>query len=136
MGAVCVHDTKPAVVVVDVAVPIHQTHEGGAEVPELCRFLFPADHLGLVPGQGPFDDRDRLGDARQDAVARFRRHRLGDAARHDPGRVDPLAAEPLDDLLAEAAEGDAVQRELRVLARQADDIANGRIRVEAEQKVR
>jgi hypothetical protein len=31
---------------------------------------------------------------------------------HDPRRVDPLAAEPLDDLLPEPADGDAVAGQL------------------------
>ena len=37
--------------------------------------------------------------------------------------MDPLAAEPLDDLLAEAADADAVAGQLRVRAGDADDVA-------------
>ena len=50
----------------------------------------------------------------QDPVARLGRERRVDAAGHDPGGMDALAAEPLDDLLAEPADADAVAGELRV----------------------
>ncbi len=63
------------------------------------------------------------------------RQRRVDAAGHDPGGVDPLAAEPLDDLLAEAAEPDAVAGQLRVGLGDAEDVALGGIGVEAEQQV-
>ena len=54
------------------------------------------------------------GIAGQDPVAVSRRQRLADAAGHDPCRMDALAAEPLDDLLAELAQADAVARQRRV----------------------
>ena len=41
------------------------------------------------------------------------RERLGHAARHDPAGMDALAAQQLDDLLAELAQPDAVARQLR-----------------------
>ena len=62
----------------------------------------------LVPGERPLDRGDRLGDRRQDPVAGLLGERRVDAAGDDPRGMDPLAAEPLDDLLAEAADADAV----------------------------
>ena len=61
--------------------------------------------------------------------------RLADAAGDDPRRMDALAAEPLDDALAELAQADAVAGELGVLLRNAEDVAGGRIGVHAEQQV-
>ena len=58
-----------------------------------------------------------------------------DAAGDHPCRVDPLAAETFDDLLAEAAQGDAVASELRVVGGDAEEVAPGRVGVEAEQQV-
>ena len=58
--------------------------------------------------------------------------RLADAARHDPGRVDALAAETLDDLLAELAQRDAVARQVGSGLGNAHDVAPGRVGVEAE----
>jgi len=121
---------------VHVAVPVHETHERGAEVAERGGLVLPAEHVRLVPGDGALDGGDRLGHAGEDPVADLGRERRRDAARDDPLRMDPLAAQPLDDLLAPLAERDAVLGQLGVLPGHAQDVANGRVRVEAEQEVR
>ena len=79
-------------------------HEGRGEVAEDGGLVGPVHERRLVPGDRPLDRGQRLGDCGQDPVARLRRERRVDAAGHDPRRVDPLAAEPLDDLLAEPAQ--------------------------------
>ena len=48
--------------------------------------------------------------------------RLADSAGHHPRRVNSLAAQPLDDLLAELAQADAVARQLGILLDHAEDV--------------
>ena len=54
-----------------------------------------------------------LGEPGEDAVALLGRERLVDAAGDDPSRMDALAGEHLDDLLAELAQADAVAQRPR-----------------------
>ncbi len=133
--AVRVDDAEPAAVVVHVALAVDQAHEGRPEVAEGRGLLLPADHVLLEPGDGPLGGRDRLRDAREDPVPDLVGHLERDAARDDARRVDALAAQPLDDLLAPLAQLDAVPCQLRVLAGDADDVADRRVRVEPEQQV-
>ena len=97
---------------------------------------------GTVSSSCLVRDSVRLGDAPAPRGCRprissraSRRQRLVDAAGHHPRRVDALAGQPLDDLLAELPQPDAVARELRVGRDHAEDVARGRVGVHAEQQV-
>ena len=71
-----------------------------------------------------------------DAGAAFLGERAADAAGHGPGGMDFLAAEDLDDFLAELAEADAGAGEVGVGGDEAEDVALGRRGVPAEEEVR
>ncbi len=58
-----------------------------------------------------------------------------DAARDRPGRVDALPGDPLDDLLAEPAQGDAVTDDVRPLLEEAHDVPARRVRIHAQEQV-
>lgn len=100
------------------------------------RLLGEPPHRGLVPAQGPLGGRAGLGQAGQNLVARLGLQRRVHSAGHDPGRVDALAAQRLDHLLAEAAQPDPVTGQLRVRTQHAEQVASTGLGVEAEQQIR
>ena len=85
--------------------------------------------------QCPERDRLRLGQRRQDTVPAVDFERSVDAAWNGPGRVDAFPGQSLDHLLAEPTQCDAILGQLRIVLDDADDIASGRIGIEAEQQV-
>src|SRR5262245_13461226 len=81
-------------------------------------------------------NRKRLGNPRPNGFAASFRKRPAHAAGNRPVRVDLLAAQVLNDLLAELAEPDAAAREFAIGRDQADKIAPGGVAVESEDQVR
>ncbi len=71
----------------------------------------------------------------QNGVAVFLSQRLAHATGHDPRGMNALASEPLDDLLAELAQADAVERQLRIFLGDSEDIALRRIGVHAQKQI-
>ena len=63
------------------------------------------------------------------------RQRLQHAARRGPGRMDALAAQDFDNALPELPQPDAAAREVRLHLQQAEDVALGRVRIEAQQQI-
>ena len=135
-GAVVADHPQGAVVVLDGAVGADQAHERRREGAEPGRLLLVAPHLRGVPVQRPPGGGQGLGQAGQDLVAGLsgqgRRHAPG----HHPGRVDALAPDRLDHLLAEAAQPDPVAGQLRVGPQHPEQVPAGRLGVEAEQQIR
>ncbi len=78
---------------------------------------------------------DHLVDILEQLVAFRHRHRLVDPARDGPGAVDPLAGGDADHLLAKLAQQHALTGDLRMLFRNADDAAPGKVGVETEQQI-
>jgi len=92
----------------------------------------------LLPG-GLGDARLDLGDglrhAGEDMVANVLGERVGHATGNDAPGMDAFATEELDDLLAPLAQRDAVPGQLRILRGEGDDVALGRVGIEAEEQV-
>ena len=78
---------------------------------------------------------ERLRNPASDLVASGGRQRLQHAARRGPGRVDALAAQDFDDALPELPQPDAPARQVRIALGQAEDVALGRVRIEAQQQI-
>ncbi len=76
-----------------------------------------------------------LGDPGGDVVPRCDRHRVGDSARHDSGRVDLAAGDRLDDGLAERTKPDSSTGDLGLGGHQSEDVPGGRVRVHPQQQI-
>ena len=125
-----------AVVVLGLAVRADQAEERRGERAEPRSLIRPAFDGAGVPVQRPAGGGQRFGDRGEDRVPGRGGQRRVDSARHHPGRVDPLAAETFDDLLAEAAQRDPVPGQLRMGRHHAEQVPAGGVGVEAEQQVR
>jgi hypothetical protein len=79
---------------------------------------------------------DHLVDVLEQLVALLDGEVLVDAAGDRAGAVDLLAGRGLDDLLAVLAHHHALHRQVGVLGGDADDVADRRVGIEAEQQVR
>ncbi len=90
----------------------------------------------FVGTEGESDVGVGLGKHGQDFIAVSGRERLGDAAGDDPAGVDALAAEQLNDVLAEAAQTDAGAAQFGLGGQDAKDIAQLGIGLHAQKKIR
>ena len=89
----------------------------------------------LEPFEGALGDGEGIGQRTKNGVAVRFCQRFADAAGHHPGGMDALSPEALDDLLTKLPQADAVERQLGILFRDAEDVALCRIGVHAEQQV-
>src|SRR4051794_24317926 len=101
--AASVDEAQLAVVKFEAAIVAHQAHEHGGKVGEGADLLTESLHFGFEPIERALRDGDYFGKLLENAVAIFRSERLGDAAGHDPGRMDAFAGQPFDELLAETS---------------------------------
>ena len=115
---------------------VDQAHEQGGEIAEDL-------DLALVRVEGLLEQVERdlgggegFGQPGADAVAAFLGQRAAHAAGHGPGGMDLLAAEDLDDFLAELAQADAGAGEVGIGGDQAEDVALGLGGIPAEQEIR
>ena len=106
--------------------------KGGKAQGEVVVFLHPAGEQ-RQPLHGHPDLRIELG---RDGIPVRAAERGVYAAGHGEVGVHALAPQPLDDLLAEAAQADRLEGELRVGGDDAEDVADGRVGIEAQQQVR
>ncbi len=99
--------------------------------------IFGAESVGdlLVSAEGEADVGVGLGDHGENFIALGGGERLGDAAGHDPAGMDALVAEQFDDVLAEAAQGDAGAAQFGPGGDDAEDVAGGGVRLHAEEQV-
>src|ERR1035441_4507098 len=118
-----VHKAQFAAVVIERPVRAHQAHEHGREIRERPDLLAELFHLHLEPIQRALRNPDRFGKFFQNAIAMRGPERFVDSARHHPGRMDALARQPFDDLLAELAQADSVARDGRVRFHHPEDVA-------------
>ena len=95
-------------------------------------FLHPAGEQ-RQPLHGHPDLRIELG---RDGIPVRAAERGVYTAGHGEVGVHALAPQPLDDLLAEAAQADRFEGELRVGGDDAEDVADGRVGIEAQDEVR
>gem|GEM_PF-3748968 len=73
---------------------------------------------------------------RQEGVALFNPQAAVDASGNAVPRVDLLASQGLDQLLAELAKHDALHRQVREFRDKADDVADSRVGIKPEKQVR
>ena len=133
--AVGVHEPQLAVVVLPAAVGPDQAQEQRREVAErLDLFLVRVDEP-LEDAEGGQGRLPGFGQPGLQLLPVLDGERLADAAGHGPGRMNLLAAERLDDLLAELPQANAAAGQLGMRLDQAEDVARRRVVVPAEQQV-
>ena len=93
------------------------------------------NHLVLVEFVGPLGDVETFIDQLQHVIAFLLGERFAHAARHDPGRMHLLAAQHLDDRLADLPESNAFAGQLRMPEHHAEDVAFGRVAIPTQQQI-
>lgn len=135
-AAAAIHETQFAAVMFPSAVRIHQPHEQRREIAEDLDLAAVCLERDLEEVKRRLHRRVSLGQPPQNAFAILRVQRTANPAGHGPSRMDFLAAEKLDDLLAELPQADAGAGQFLVLADKAEDIALRLRGVPAQQEIR
>ena len=112
-----------------------QGHEQRGEVAEADGLFMELIEDGLEAAQRELGGLERFGQAGADVIAALAGQAGADAARHRPGRMNFLATQELDDLLAELPQANAPTREVGVGGDQAEDVPRGRIAIHAQDQV-
>ena len=97
-----------------------QGHEQRGEVAEADGLFMELIEDGLEAAQRELGGLERFGQAGADVIAALAGQAGADAARHRPGRMNFLATQELDDLLAELPQANAPTREVGVGGDQAE----------------
>ncbi len=133
--AIGVDDAQGAVVELQPPRAIGEAGEQGGEVGEGRRFFREVAKQGAESLDRALQGGEGIGQQRQHLIALLLGQRCAHAAGHGPGRMNPLARQDLDDLLADLPQADAVARHLRHGCGDAHQIARFRRRVHTEQQV-
>src|SRR5271157_6307957 len=123
------------VVMLPVPFPGDQGHEQRGEVAEVDGLFMELIEDGLEAAERELGGLERFGQAGADVLAAVAGQGGADAARYRPGRMNFLATQELDDLLAELPQTNAPPREVGVGGNQAEDVPPGRIAIHAQEQV-
>ena len=125
----------PRAIKAQVSIPAAYGHEHGGEVAEDVRLLVHALHAVTEEFQRARGNGQRFRNTGQNFIACRCCHRRRYTARHNPRRVNALAAEQFDDVLPPLTQTNAAHHLVGVLLGHAQHIALRRVRIPAHQKV-
>ena len=130
--AVAIDDPQLTVGIGGIATLVDKAHVQARETAENRGFFHPRGQVALEPLERPHRPGASIGHACEYGVSLPRLERGADTPWHHPCRVDPFPPQPLDYLLPELTNGDAVSRQLWCPLRHAHDVAAHRFVVEAQ----
>ena len=130
-----INDSNATVVESEATVFLDDAQEERGKSAKAGDFFAEAFGDAFKPLQRALGDREHLGDTGEDGVAVQLGQRLAHSPRHDPRGMNSLSAQPLDDLLAELAQANAVAGQFGLFLEYAEDVGARRIGVHAKQQV-